>query len=278
MKRFTLLVLVIVFSQSMFAQREGEYSYSAVEFDIVSAEEDNSISHPKNTFFLGSTFDYAVMEFTNVFVENIRSKREQERVANTRKKSLAKLNIVKQQFSEYEVLPEQITDGWHRAIATDNINFCKDVKVLVKNNKIIKFVIDNYVPLNFMEIRGIKNAKGLVTLNHFNGEELNIVEIYFFYDLEEQKIVSDPIKPGFVCFWSDMKNYEKIQITFNTVRMKNLSVQFESEPECFSNGTVCRILEPGFYSYIALGKGSINWKGTFEVEENMCIKVRLGKK
>lgn len=271
-------VLVIFFaflSFSLFSQTKKDMTYTVVQTDIEG--QDAPQGYTENTYFWGSSFDYAVFEFSNILKANLNNKKEQQRLEIARQQSLAKLGIIKNQYSEYTNFPETITDGWHSAIATDNMNFCKDVKVLVKSNKIQKFVIDNYIPVNFMATREIKNAKNVITLKNFNGEQLNIVEVYFLYDMEEPLLVQEPIKPGYICFWSDIKNFADIKLKFDNVRMEPFTVRFDSEPNCFSNGMVCRILKPGTYSFSAEGKGAIDWKGTIEIKENMCLKVRLGR-
>ena len=274
----TKLLILIVFlflNLTLSAQRAGDKKYISIPYLVEG--QDNPGGYVEKAFFWGSSFDYAVFEFSNILWGHLNNKKEQQRLAQARQQSLAKLNIIKTQFSNYESYPETITDGWHSAIASDNINFCKDVKVLIKDNRITRFVIDNYIPINFMATGKIKNAKNVVTLKNFNGEQLNIVEVFFLYDIEESRIVPEPLKPGYVCFWSDIKNYKDILLDFDNKRMERFSVRFNSEPDCFSNGMICRILKPGTYSYLARGKGAISWEDTFEVKENQCLKIRLGR-
>jgi len=273
--KLIFLSLFIFSNLSISAQRKADKKYDPVPY-IVEGQ-DTPQGYVEQKVFWGSSFDYAVFEFSNILWGNLSNKREQQRLEQARQQSLAKLNIIKSQYSNYENYPEIITDGWHSAIATDNMNFCKDVKVLIKDNRITLFVVDNYIPINFMSTGEIKSAKNVVTLKNFNGEQLNIVEVYFLYDIEEPRIVPEPIKPGYVCFWSDIKNYRDILLDFDGKRMERFSVRFDSEPDCFSNGMICRILKPGTYTYLARGKGAISWKDTFEVKENECVKIRLGR-
>lgn len=271
-----LFLFVILFANlTLFAQRKGDIRYCSVSNEITG--QDAPEGYVEKSIFFGSSFDYAVYEFSNILWGHLSNKKEQQRLEQAKQQSLAKLSIIKTQYSSYETYPDTITDGWHSAIATDNFNFCKDVKVFVENNRITRFVIDNYIPLNFMSTGEIKKAKNVVTLKNFNGEQLNIVEIYFLYDIEEPRIVPEPMKPAYICFWTDIKNYKDILLDFDNKRMERFSVRFEIEPDCFSNGMICRIVKPGTYSYLARGKGAISWKDTFEVGENVCIKVRLGR-
>jgi hypothetical protein len=273
-KGFVLLILLIV-SPLIVAQRASDFHYTPVSFDVTSEESDGIY---RQEYIWGVPYyQQVISEFTNILKDNIRDKKELQRIEYNRQQAVAKYAIIKNQYAEYTEYPSVITDGWHSAIAADNFNFCKDVKVLVKNNKIQKFVIDNYIPLNFMAIREIKNAKNVVTLKNFGGEEMNIVEVYFLYDIEVPNIVPEPITPGFVCFWSDLQDYDEIILKFDGRRIEDITVRYLKEPDCFSNGMVCRILKPGKYSFFAMGRGLIDWEGTVEIKENMCLKVRLGR-
>ena len=270
--RITSKVIFLFISLSIFGQRESDKTYTNIPYDVEG--QDAPKSYSEKSFFWGSSFDYAVYEFSNILRENLNNRKEQQRMEYAKQQSLTKLAIIKNQYSEYKDYPSTIIDGWHNAIATDNLNFCKDVKVLVNNNRIIKFVIDNYIPISFKTTREIKNAKNVITLQNFNNEQLNIVEVYFLYDIDEQIIVPKPIKPGYVCFWTDSRNYNDIKLKLDNERMEKILVRFTSEPECFSHGMVCRILKPGTYSFIALRKGN-DWKGSFEIREGMCLKFHI---
>ncbi len=271
------ILLLLLWSNVAKSQRNSDMEYSIIDSSIVGKDIPEYTN--KQSGFYWSTFDYAVYEFTNILKASNRNKKEQQRLENARQQTGAKLAIIKDQYAEYKSYPEKITDGWHSAIATDNINFCKDVKVYVKDNRVMRFVIDNYIPLDFKATRDIKNAKNVISINNFNGEQMNLVELYFLYDIDAPVIVSAPIKAGYVCFWSDIKNFADIQLTFDGVRLEDFTVRFgeDETPDCFRNGMICRILKPGTYSFKADGKGAINWKKTIEIKENQCLKIRLGR-
>lgn len=280
--RFTYLRSIIIFfcllliQADLFGQRKASIDYVAIGGEVYGG---NSPEAPKDSkwYFFASTLDYAVWEFKNIYNARMADKREQQRLENERKQSMAKLSIISAEYAEFESYPETIIDGWHHAVATDKSNFCKDVKVLVAENRIVKLVVDDYLPLNFTATRSIKNGKNVVSLRSFNGEDLSIVEIFFLYDLEEPTLTDPPQEPAFVCFWSDMKNFADIKITFDGRRLEAISVNYPKQPDPFANGTVSRIMKPGTYSYVALGKGAIDWKGTFEVKAGECAMVRFGR-
>ena len=273
-----LLSTLLLLTLSVFSQKRTDTSYSYIPYYDVQGQDAPQGQANQKTYWFGSSFDYATFEFSNILKANLNNKREQQRQENAKKQAIAKLGMIKTQYSEYTSYPSTITDGWHSAIATDNLNFCKDVKVQIKNNKIVKFVLDNYIPMNFMSTREIKNAKNIVTIKNFNDEQLNIVELYFIYDIDEPRLVPEPIKPGYVCFWTDInRKYEEIELKVDNIVLERFTVSYDSKPDCFSNGMVCRILKPGTYSMIADGRGGKRWKGTFEIKENMCLEYRLGK-
>jgi hypothetical protein len=270
-----IVLLVVLVTSKAKPQSKSDMRYTPLDSTVYGIDAPEGFS--TKTFFWGTSVDYAIYEFSNILRANSRDKKELQRIEGGKQQTAAKLQIIKTQYLEYKKYPDSITDGWHSAIATDNINFCKDVKVFVKGNRVKKFVVDNYIPLNFLATREIKNAKNVISLNNFNGEQMNLVELYFIYDIDEPNIVQEPIKAGCVCFWSDIKNYEEIQLTLDGVRMENFKVRFNDEPGCLSNGMICRILKPGSYSFKAEGKGAIDWKKTIEIKENTCLKIRLGR-
>ena len=276
----SIILLCACFSTNAFGQKDKKETkdaiYTQVDTDIYGQEGSGGTTVSVNSFFFGSSFDFALSTFTNIALAGFADRQYRQNLEMSRKQSVTKRDMIKEQYAGYSEFPVVITDGWHNAIATDNSNFCKDVKVLVKNNRVVKFVIDNYIPIKFMPTGQIKNCKNMVTLNNFNGEQLTIVELYFIYDLEQTTLVSEPLKPGFICFWTDVAKYDDIEMTFDNVRMEKFSVRFNQTPDCFSNGMICRILKPGTYSFIADGKGHQDWKGTVEIKENMCLKYHLG--
>ncbi len=270
------LLLLITFSNNSNAQKASDYNYSIVQDDYF-AEDVTTQGYKEKRWFWGSSFDYAVFQFSNILQGHLLNKKEQLQLEQTKQQNTQKVAIIKEQYKSYDSYPDKISDGWHHVIATDNYNFCKDAKVFVQNNKVKKFVIDNCIPLGVNATGEIKKAKSVATIKNTNGQELCIVEMFFIYDIEEQIIVETPIKPGYVCFWSDLYRYDAILLDFDGKRMENFTGYFETEPDCFTESMICRILKPGTYSFLARGRGAIDWKGDIEIKSGQCLKVRLGR-
>lgn len=271
-----VILLSLVLNASMsHAQRKWDYVYSPVEIDILGEAAPLGQMPTGSGFFWGSSFDYAVYSFTNVLRDINANKKEEQQRALRAQQSMAKLNMIKGQYASYAAYPETIVDGWHSAVATDNLNFCSDATVLVKDNRIIKFVVNDCVPLNFLATAPVRNGKTIITLRGGNNEQLNIIEVYFLFDLDGPVLVDKPRQPGYVCFWTTSKSYDRLNLKLDGQWLEKMTVEFDDMPDCFSNGMVCRILKPGTYSYIAERSGGADSRGTFEVRMNECLRVQI---
>lgn len=209
--------------------------------------------------------------------EDIANKVHTDKVAEEIHKAMDTLASIKIKHQSYSQYPSTIIDGWHLAVVTDNANFCSKMKILVHNNTDKRIIVNDYFPVNFDAPRQIRNAKNTLTLKKFCRQQLTTVDVYFMNDIEQQTIVKAPQKCGYVCFWSDLKNAEDIVVKIQDKKIGKVPSQIISEPECFNNGMLCKILRPGQYSLIALGRGAIVWRGEFLVKENACLKYYLGK-
>jgi hypothetical protein len=250
--------------------------YSSID-SLVEGEDAPSVYRKQKFFFFGSSMDYAIYQFTNLAFAHLNNKLEQQRIEMERARSITKLEMVITQYKSSAEYPEKILDGWHNVIATDNSNFCKDAKVLIKGNKVQRFVIEDYLPVNFLPFGEIKKAKTTISLQNFNNEQLSILELYFIYDIDEQIVIPEPPKPCFVCFWTDMLSFNAIKISLDNIPLENFITRFDSIPAPFQNGSICRIIKPGLHSVMALGRGAIDWKDPFEIRPGQCLRYRLGR-
>lgn len=213
----------------------------------------------------------SINRFVNIWKDEKIKRKEIE-------KAQAQLGIVKNLFSEQEVFPEAITDGWHLVKVTDNFRYCSDAKVLVNNNKIERFVIDDYAEfsLEFTTVSGIKNAKSTINLHLPNGNT-EATEIYFIYDLNEPNLTSEPLEAGYVTFWSDLRNAKTIEVFIDRKRQGKLKKPLNMA-KCFDNGGLTLKLKPGSYNFKAESRGPKSWSGNFQVRENQCYVYWLNKR
>lgn len=107
-----IAVLLFLLNISLYSQKKNDTSSVYIPYDNIEgqdAPQGYANNNNANSFFWGSTFDYAVFEFTNILKSNIRDKKEQkieqQRLEKAKQQSLAKLAIIKTQYSEYSKFP-----------------------------------------------------------------------------------------------------------------------------------------------------------------------------
>jgi len=262
MKKIALISITLFFVQFIFGQ-----VYTQVNNIGVQQNNYVSINHNAGLFSIANSIN----SFRNSWENNKRRNREIE-------KTKRQLDFIRNRFNEVEKFPNKIIDGWHLVTVTDNYNYCKEAKVLIKENKIEKFVIDNYIALslNFKMISKIKKAKCLVSLE-VKKENFDNVEVYFVYDLDQPVVVDKPLNAGYVSFWSDMRNADHIKIWLNKKYLGELKNRIKTEPNYFDKATITLKLKPGSYNLKGEGRGKISWKEEIVIKENQGLKINLNK-
>jgi hypothetical protein len=96
----------------------------------------------------------------------------------------------------------------------------------------------------------------VVKLQNFNGEQLEVVEVYFMYDLDEPVIVSPPIEPGYVTFWTNKPGFLGKEMLIGDVLYDGVTEKLKDKPDCGAAGARTLILKPGHYSFRALKTGN----------------------
>lgn len=239
--------------------------------DVLNARHASSIhGHQTNYVEVGpSTYSvlYAVDAFVSIYKD---AKAEQQAKEEVR----SKLALLKQAYASSDSYPDSIAPGWHNVVVTDNLRFCRDAKVLVKGNRIEEFAIDDCFPVSFTNTGKIKNARTVLTLNKFNGEQLEIVDVYFLYDLEQPQLVSPPVRPGYVTFWTRRNSYLNHDIILDTTTYDGVTQTFKTEPACDQPGTVTIMLKPGTYSLRAMKSGN-DLEGRVEIKSDQCLLYLL---
>jgi hypothetical protein len=269
MKYIFIILTTIFFSK--IASSQG--TYTPVDDLELTGGEAIPPAFERNKFnWFWSTSSFAVFTFANIWQQRVTNEiliAQHERDIEAASSQLA---ILKNSYDSQEKYPALIVDGWHKAMATDNLNFCKEIKVLVKSNKVNKAVIDNCIPLNATAFGSIKNGKTSISINA--GEQTMLADVYFIFDLEEPMIVSEPVRPGYISFWTNIENFETAEIYMNGKRISSFTSKFDSEPDCFTSGMSSAILAPGTYYFKVERRGS-DWDGSVEIKSGMCLKYLL---
>jgi hypothetical protein len=277
MKKIILfLSIALLIIQNLHSQKMITFDYNELNHEEMLAAHVDYI-RKKSYEFLYNDYNEDIISKGIKFVKrhiNTDEKDENET------REMSKLEKYKKQYSSFSIYPQTILDGWHFAVISDNTRFCKQVKVLVESNKIKKLVVDNYLPINVQAFTKIKNAKSLVNLENFGGEELVPVDVYMLFDIEESNVVEEPLKPGVVCFYTSVKkHYNEIQIVFDKKKLERLTKIYENIlPVCDEIGTVCLLLKAGKYHFTGYGRGSKSWESQFKVESCRCLKIGIHNK
>lgn len=261
MKKILLFLILTITIKS--------YSQSYTEINAVAIKQNNySINNNLGLYSIASSLN----SFRNSWEDENSKKRAIQKYE-------AQLNLVKKIYSDKKSLPGSIVNGWHLVKVTDNFNYCSDAKVLVKDNKIQRFIISNYseYSLNFNSIGSINKGKCYLNLELPNGHK-DAVEVYFLYDLDSSNIVDNPIEPGYISFWSDLRKARTIEIWINETRQGQLKKRVKKESvNCFDNGTFSLKLKPGTYNYRAEANGALGWRGKITIKEGECFTLLLNR-
>ena len=96
----------------------------------------------------------------------------EKRLAKTRaeleeysRRSMSRLEQIKKVYVSYNKYPSSISNGWHKVVVTNNIDFCEERKVLVSNGKIGEYVVDNWSPRTVVFSSPIKDGKAIIKLS-----------------------------------------------------------------------------------------------------------------
>lgn len=207
--------------------------------------------------------------------------KDKEAYKKEREQNIGKLTVLQNTWQQATNKPDTIVDGWHNAVATDNVNYYKIAKVLVKQNKIKKVVMDDYLPLSFLAAGEIKKAKSTISLEKEGSGSLDLLELYFIYDLDGPVLVSEPNHAGYVCLWSDFgKIYKDISVKIDNSFFKTpFKNRLVGDPECFSEDMLCLPLKPGIHTITFTFRGPIHpIVKNFVVKPDMCLRFRVGMK
>lgn len=184
---------------------------------------------------------------------------------------MAMFSQVKAYYNSLTTYPDIIPDGWHKVISTNNYDFCEERKVYVSNNKVIIYVIDDWLEKIIMDPNTISKAKSMTQLKEINGTNGDMVELYFLEFINNPNTnTSPPVGSGKICFWSNKKGGGNTNIYVEGEYIGELTSYFsEGEPICGQLGTVMFEYKPGTYSYKATNKNS-TWSGTVTIYAGSC--------
>lgn len=199
---------------------------------------------------------------------------QNERNEQLRKEKItALINQVKSYYNSLPSYPNSIKDGWHKVIATDNYDLCEEQKVYVENNKVTKYVIDNWYNKKVIYPALIKDARTMIQLEQDNGI-ITMIDLFFLESINNPgSKTSVPIEAGKVSFWTNLKDAH-IKLYFDNKYVGEFSNYFtEGIPNCGQQGTISFSYKPGTYQYNATSQGTwgnTTWNGAVAITSGGC--------
>lgn len=199
-----------------------------------------------------------------------------------KEKAVAMMSQVKAYYNSLPSFPDKIIDGWHKVISMNNYDFCEERKVYVSNNKVIKYVIDDWIEKTISYPTAINKAKTMAQLIDEDGTNGDLVELYFLeYINNPNSYTSPPVGSGKISFWTSWKNAGSLELYFDGDYVGKFESYFaDGTPNCGQKGTLTITCKPGTYKYKAVSDGSWSvrtWEGTVTIHAGGCQLHGLSK-
>lgn len=197
-------------------------------------------------------------------------------------KAVGMMNQVKSYYNSLNQFPSVINNGWHKVISMNNYDFCEERKVYVENNKVTKYVIDDWDERSISYSLDISKGKTIVQLLNDDGGNGETIELYFLeYINNPNSSTKSPIGSGKVCFWTSWKRGGNMELYFDGNYAGKFTSFFENgSPYCGQQGTITIKYKPGTYEFKVVSEGNFTsktWKGTVTINPNGCFLQGLTK-
>lgn len=260
-KQYLFMLLVLSFQITAKGQ---DVSYSLM--DMSNLAKNAKMKDASMRLMYNRNLQFLFDSFAGDYLDEKEAKKEKEQEA-------LRVSMLKKDFSLRKKYPDSIASGWHSVVLTDNKDFCKDAKVFVSRNTILRLVVDGCIRMPCTSGGQIKNAGSTVAINDVN-TEYEVLNVYFINDLDSAALIDEPMQPGFVCFWTSKNKYLNERLIINRIIRDFISKLHEEEPECLETGVLFYILKPGTYKLRATVTGR-DKVSSFEVKSGMCLRYRL---
>ena len=264
MLRYLTIVLVLI---PFIVKSQKSFSYVNIDQTIMAKDLSGSSVYNNGPAFGTSFGHFALNTFLNVYDDS-------KQARQARESAMGKTEILKSNYAAYDSFPATIVDGWHEAVATDHQNFCETVDVRIKDNRVAEFVIDGCIRVSCSNTSAIKKGRTVVTLKNFNGDKFEMIDVFFIYDMEEPKIVNEPIQAGYISLWSKSKNLTDAKIIMDRKNYGGVPNVFPKQPKPFEEGTFNMVLKPGNYT-IFVKKAGNDREYKFTIKSGQCLMYQL---
>ena len=195
-----------------------------------------------------------------------------------RQKKLAYMEVVNKFYGSFSSYPEQVIDGWHKVVVTNNYDVVQESKAYVSQNRILHCVEDNWKEIPIISTSQINKARALLSLNK-GGKTLDY-EVIFMNYLSTGKADTPPLGTGTVTFYlvSKKKFRYGVSVDVEDKYVGSIITYFadgHSRPSCNDSGCLTFRFKEGTYDYTANAYKSnrtlkATWSGTVTILKGNC--------
>ena len=111
-------------------------------------------------------------------------------------------------YDSFGKYPIALSDGWHKATATDGATFVSEYTIYVEQNKPTKAYFKDLYKQEIVFASQIKEGKSFIK---FSDENMisSLSTVYFFENIIEPQTMSSKPRVGYITFWTDFPNLKK---------------------------------------------------------------------
>ena len=178
-------------------------------------------------------------------------------------------------YDRQKKYPERIPDGWHNVVVMNYSNICREGKVLVSNNEVTCFVVDNWQSHEIAKSSEIIKGKSSIELmkdkkkkeKKYNRK----LDVYFMdYLIDPEAKTTPPLVPGKASFWADPEiDGGPVIIYLDQEYKGKLSHMQESIPDCGQKYTLTSGEAHGTHEFKAYNDKNV-WRGTIVIYPGEC--------
>jgi len=254
------LILLIIALLSPFA------NYSQISETYSKTDQLRTICSSTSLLFATMIFDTIGQRIELKYIEGMK-----------RDRAIQIMSTVKEYYITQSAYPEKVKDGWHTIVAMNNTDFCEQRKVLVENNLVTKYVIDDWILKDIAKPSQILACRSSILLND-EGRNGEMLDLYFLdFMIDQNSFATPPVDPGTISFWSDGISGGKIVIYVDEVFKGELDSHFKKRiPDCGQTGTLTFEYKSGSHDFRALNKKNV-WRGTINIRPGDCSLQKLSE-
>jgi hypothetical protein len=178
-------------------------------------------------------------------------------------------------YDRQKKYPERIPDGWHNVVVMNYSNICREGKVLVSDNLVTCFVVDNWQKHEIEKSSAIIKGKSSIELmkDKKNKEKKynRKLDVYFMdYLIDPNAHTMPPKVTGKASFWADPEiDGGPVIIYLDQEYKGELSHKQSSIPDCGQKHTLTFEEAEGTHEFKAYNDKNV-WRGTIMVNPGGC--------